>query len=144
MARRPQRKARSGIDSFVRNLFGSKRQVPAPVTAQRGAGRLLLAPHRPSPSEASTIASALAVMQEDQLLSGPIADNIGFLDPSFDQERMIQCAHLAGIHEEIMAMPMTYTSLTITRDMGSSRPRSSRWRTECATDLSSLEVEVAV
>jgi ATP-binding cassette, subfamily B, bacterial CvaB/MchF/RaxB len=59
-----------------------------------------------------------AVMQEDQLLSGSIADNICFFDPSFDQERMIQCSHLAGIHEEIMAMPMTYNSLI--GDMGSS------------------------
>jgi ATP-binding cassette subfamily B protein RaxB len=59
-----------------------------------------------------------AVMQEDQLLSGSIADNICFFDPSFDQGRMIQCAHLAGIHEEIMAMPMTYNSLI--GDMGSS------------------------
>jgi ATP-binding cassette, subfamily B, bacterial CvaB/MchF/RaxB len=59
-----------------------------------------------------------AVMQEDQLLSGSIADNICFFDQSFDHERMIQCAHLAGIHEEIMAMPMTYNSLI--GDMGSS------------------------
>jgi ATP-binding cassette subfamily B protein RaxB len=59
-----------------------------------------------------------AVMQEDQLLSGSIADNICFFEPSFDQERMIQCSRLAGIHEEIMAMPMTYNSLI--GDMGSS------------------------
>jgi ATP-binding cassette subfamily B protein RaxB len=59
-----------------------------------------------------------AVMQEDQLLSGSIADNICFFDHSFDQERMIRCAQLAGIHEEIMAMPMTYNSLI--GDMGSS------------------------
>ena len=59
-----------------------------------------------------------AVMQEDQLLSGSLADNICFFDPSFDQERMIQCAHLAGIHEEIMTMPMSYNSLI--GDMGSS------------------------
>jgi ATP-binding cassette, subfamily B, bacterial CvaB/MchF/RaxB len=59
-----------------------------------------------------------AVMQEDQLLSGSIADNICFFDSSFDQERMIHCARLAGIHEEIMAMPMTYNSLV--GDMGSS------------------------
>src|SRR4029079_5361107 len=32
-----------------------------------------------------------------------------FFEPSFDQERMIQCARLAGIHEEIMAMPISYT-----------------------------------
>jgi ATP-binding cassette, subfamily B, bacterial CvaB/MchF/RaxB len=59
-----------------------------------------------------------AVMQEDQLLSGSIADNICFFDPSFDETRMIQCAQLARIHDEVMAMPMTYNSLI--GDMGSS------------------------
>jgi ATP-binding cassette subfamily B protein RaxB len=59
-----------------------------------------------------------AVMQEEQLLSGSIADNICFFDPSFDQERMIECARLARIHDEMMAMPMTYNSLI--GDMGSS------------------------
>ena len=59
-----------------------------------------------------------AVMQEDQLLSGSIADNICFYEPSCDQERMIECARIAGIHDEIMTMPMTYNSLI--GDMGSS------------------------
>jgi ATP-binding cassette, subfamily B, bacterial CvaB/MchF/RaxB len=59
-----------------------------------------------------------AVMQEDQLLSGSIADNICFFDPSFDETRMIQCAQLARIHDEVIAMPMTYNSLI--GDMGSS------------------------
>jgi ATP-binding cassette subfamily B protein RaxB len=59
-----------------------------------------------------------AVMQEDQLLSGSIADNICFFDPEFDRGRMIGCAQLAGIDQEIMAMPMTYNSLV--GDMGSS------------------------
>jgi ATP-binding cassette subfamily B protein RaxB len=59
-----------------------------------------------------------AVMQEDQLLSGSIADNICFFDPGFDEERMIRSARLAGIHDEIMMMPMTYNSLV--GDMGSS------------------------
>ncbi len=57
-------------------------------------------------------------MQEDQLLSGSIADNICFYEPSCDQERMIECARMAGIHDEIMTMPMTYNSLI--GDMGSS------------------------
>src|SRR5262249_33104256 len=39
-------------------------------------------------------------------------------DPGFDQERMIERAKAAGIHDEIMAMPMTYNSLI--GDMGSS------------------------
>jgi ATP-binding cassette, subfamily B, bacterial CvaB/MchF/RaxB len=59
-----------------------------------------------------------AVMQEDQLLSGSIADNICFFDPAFDQERMILCAQMAGVDKEIMAMPMGYNSLI--GDMGSS------------------------
>jgi len=73
------------------------------------------------------------VMQDDQLLSGSIADNICFFDPSFDQERMINCAHLAGIHEEIMAMPMTYNSLI--GDMGSSLSGGQRQRVMLARAL---------
>ncbi|MGB9350442.1 MAG: peptidase domain-containing ABC transporter, partial [Pseudolabrys sp.] len=74
-----------------------------------------------------------AVMQEDQLLSGSIADNICFFDPSFDQERMIQCAHLAGIHEEIMNMPMTYNSLI--GEMGSSLSGGQKQRVMLARAL---------
>jgi ATP-binding cassette, subfamily B, bacterial CvaB/MchF/RaxB len=59
-----------------------------------------------------------AVMQEDQLLSGSIADNICFFDPAFDEKWMIDCAGLAGVHDEIMALPMAYNSLI--GDMGSS------------------------
>jgi ATP-binding cassette subfamily B protein RaxB len=58
-----------------------------------------------------------AVMQEDQLLSGSIADNIAFFDASADHDKIVRCAQLAGIHAEIMAMPMTYNSLV--GDMGS-------------------------
>jgi ATP-binding cassette subfamily B protein RaxB len=74
-----------------------------------------------------------AVMQDDQLLSGSIADNICFFDPSFDHERMIQCAQLAGIHEEIMAMPMTYNSLI--GDMGSSLSGGQKQRVMLARAL---------
>jgi ATP-binding cassette subfamily B protein RaxB len=74
-----------------------------------------------------------AVMQDDQLLSGSIADNICFFDSSFDQERMIQCAHLAGIHEEIMVMPMTYNSLI--GDMGSSLSGGQKQRVMLARAL---------
>jgi ATP-binding cassette, subfamily B, bacterial CvaB/MchF/RaxB len=74
-----------------------------------------------------------AVMQEDQLLSGSIADNICFFDSSFDQERMIHCARLAGIHEEIMAMPMTYNSLV--GDMGSSLSGGQKQRVMLARAL---------
>jgi len=45
------------------------------------------------------------VMQDDQLLSGSIADNICFFDEAFDLEHMQRCAELAGIHDEIVRMP---------------------------------------
>ncbi|RWP29844.1 peptidase domain-containing ABC transporter [Mesorhizobium sp.] len=59
-----------------------------------------------------------AVMQDDQLLSGSIADNISFFDPAFDHDHMVECARLARIHDEISAMPMAYN--TLIGDMGSS------------------------
>jgi ATP-binding cassette, subfamily B, bacterial CvaB/MchF/RaxB len=74
-----------------------------------------------------------AVMQEDQLLSGSIADNICFFDPSFEQERMVQCAQLAGIHNEIMDMPMAYNSLI--GDMGSSLSGGQKQRVMLARAL---------
>lgn len=58
------------------------------------------------------------VMQNDQLLSGSIADNICFFDSDFDQEWIEQCAQMAAIHQDIMAMPMGYH--TLIGDMGSS------------------------
>ena len=58
------------------------------------------------------------VMQDDKLFSGSIADNICFFDQEFNEQRLMTCAQLAGIHQEIMAMPMTYNSLI--GDMGSS------------------------
>jgi ATP-binding cassette subfamily B protein RaxB len=59
-----------------------------------------------------------AVMQEDQLLTGSIAENICFFATSIDEERLIRCAQMACIHDEILRMPMAYNSLI--GDMGSS------------------------
>lgn len=56
------------------------------------------------------------VMQDDQLMSGSVADNICCFDESFDLEWMKQCAETAGIHDEIMRMPMGYN--TLIGDMG--------------------------
>jgi ATP-binding cassette, subfamily B, bacterial CvaB/MchF/RaxB len=39
-------------------------------------------------------------MQDDQLLSGSVADNICFFDPDYNQEKLLQCTRLAGIHDE--------------------------------------------
>jgi len=57
------------------------------------------------------------VMQDDQLLSGSIADNISFFDPQIDMEKVHKASMLAQIHHEIMAMPMNYMSMI--GDMGS-------------------------
>jgi len=59
-----------------------------------------------------------AVMQEDQLLSGSIADNICFFANSPDDEWMKECATMSNIHDDILKMPMGYNSLI--GDMGSS------------------------
>lgn len=58
-----------------------------------------------------------AVMQNDQLLSGSIMDNICFFSPKPDIEQAMQCAELAAIHQDIAAMPMGYN--TLIGDMGS-------------------------
>lgn len=59
-----------------------------------------------------------AVMQDDQLFAGSIADNISFFDTAHDQERIEAAARLAAIHDEIAAIPMGYHSLI--GDMGNS------------------------
>jgi ATP-binding cassette subfamily B protein RaxB len=57
-----------------------------------------------------------AVMQEDQLLAGSIGENIAFFDPRQDQGRIEESARVAAIHDEIVAMPMGYS--TLIGDMG--------------------------
>src|SRR6185312_601952 len=59
-----------------------------------------------------------AVMQDDQLFAGSIADNISFFDPDATPVRIEAAARLAAIHDDIVAMPMGYQSLV--GDMGSS------------------------
>jgi ATP-binding cassette subfamily B protein RaxB len=56
------------------------------------------------------------VMQDEPLFAGSIADNVSFFDPRPDMERVIECARLASVHEEIDALPMGYH--TLIGDMG--------------------------
>ncbi|MBK6744208.1 MAG: peptidase domain-containing ABC transporter [Hydrogenophilales bacterium] len=56
------------------------------------------------------------VMQDDSLFAGSIADNISFFDHKADPAWIEECARKAAIHEEIMAMPMAYS--TLIGDMG--------------------------
>ena len=62
--------------------------------------------------------SIAGVMQDDQLLSGSIADNIACFDDNLDMEKIVYHSQLASIHQEIMAMPMQYS--TLIGDMGDS------------------------
>ena len=59
-----------------------------------------------------------AVMQEDELFSGSIADNISFFDPNADMDAIRRAALVASIADDIAAMPMGYE--TLVGDMGSS------------------------
>ncbi|HVX05697.1 MAG TPA: peptidase domain-containing ABC transporter [Rhodanobacteraceae bacterium] len=58
-----------------------------------------------------------AVMQDDQLFAGSIADNIACFDPESSPLRIEAAARLAAIHDDIAAIPMGYQSLV--GDMGS-------------------------
>jgi len=59
-----------------------------------------------------------SVMQEDVLLSGSIQDNIAFFDGLNNTSKASECADIACISNEILAMPMGYH--TFVGDLGSS------------------------
>ena len=67
-----------------------------------------------------------AVMQDDYLLTGTLADNIAFFDPRMDEAAVRQAARLAWVDSEIMKMPMGYESLV--SDMGSALSSGQRQR----------------
>lgn len=56
------------------------------------------------------------VLQDDQLLSGSIAENIAFFTQNPDFEHIKHCARFAAISNEIEAMPLGYH--TLVGDMG--------------------------
>lgn len=57
-----------------------------------------------------------AVMQDDQLFAGSVAENIALGDESLDMEKIEAAAKIASVHDEIAAMPMGY--YTLIGDMG--------------------------
>lgn len=58
-----------------------------------------------------------AVLQEDSLFAGSLADNIALFDDAIDMDRVIAAAVAASIHDDIARMPMQYE--TLVGDMGS-------------------------
>ncbi|MHB8386233.1 peptidase domain-containing ABC transporter [Metallibacterium sp.] len=74
-----------------------------------------------------------AVLQDDTLFAGSIADNISFFDPEATPLRIEAAARLAHIHDDIVAMPMGYHSLV--GDMGSTLSGGQRQRVILARAL---------
>jgi len=74
-----------------------------------------------------------AVLQEDVLYAGSLAENIGFFDPELQMDRVQEVARLACIHDEIMAMPMAYE--TLVGDMGSTLSGGQKQRMLLARSL---------
>lgn len=62
-------------------------------------------------------AQVAAVLQEDSLFAGSLADNIALFDDAIEMERVIVAAAAASIHDDIARMPMQYE--TLVGDMGS-------------------------
>jgi ATP-binding cassette subfamily B protein RaxB len=52
-----------------------------------------------------------AVMQDEPLFAGSIADNIAFFDPEPDTTRIAECARQAALEAEVLAMPMGWHTL---------------------------------
>ena len=52
-----------------------------------------------------------AVLQDDLLFSGSIAENISFFEAGADRSHIEHCARMAAIDREIAAMPMGYDTL---------------------------------
>lgn len=52
-----------------------------------------------------------AILQEDQLFSASLQENIACFDEKIDLDRVQRAARLAAIHAEIIAMPMGYHTL---------------------------------
>jgi ATP-binding cassette subfamily B protein RaxB len=74
-----------------------------------------------------------AVMQDDHLFAGSLADNISFFDERGSQNAIEVAAHAASVHAEIIAMPMGYN--TLIGDMGSALSGGQRQRVILARAL---------
>lgn len=74
-----------------------------------------------------------SVMQDDQLFTGSIADNISFFDEDADQTAIEVAAKAASIHDDIVGLPMGYH--TLIGDMGTSLSGGQRQRVVLARAL---------
>ena len=83
---------------------------------QPQAGDVIISGHSVCTSRASVLGKVGFVLQDDSLFAGTISENISFASDVADMARVEECARLACLHDEIMAMPMAYG--TLIGDMG--------------------------
>lgn len=74
-----------------------------------------------------------AVLQDDHLFAGSIADNIALFDDAPEIQRIVSAAAAAAIHDDISRMPMGYE--TLVGDMGSSLSGGQKQRVVLARAL---------
>jgi ATP-binding cassette subfamily B protein RaxB len=67
-----------------------------------------------------------AVLQDDHLFAGSLAENIALFDEMPDMRRIMKSAELAALHDEIDLMPLGYE--TLVGDMGSALSGGQRQR----------------
>jgi ATP-binding cassette subfamily B protein RaxB len=84
---------------------------------QPQAGEVFVGGHSIATGRAAMHGKVGFVLQDDSLFGGTIAENISFAADTADMSRVEECARLACLHDEIMAMPMAYG--TLIGDMGS-------------------------
>lgn len=79
-------------------------------------GDVIIDGHSVCASRAAMLGKVGFVLQDDSLFTGTIAENIAFAADDADMARVEECARLACLHDDIMAMPMGYS--TLIGDMG--------------------------
>lgn len=83
---------------------------------QPQSGDVLIGRHSVVAGRAAALSKVGFVLQDDSLFGGTIAENIAFASDTPDASRVEECARLACLHDEIVAMPMGYD--TLIGDMG--------------------------
>jgi len=115
----------AGKSTLMRILLGLMRPQ---------SGRLLIDGQPLGPTNTTAWRARIsAVMQDDHLLSGTLADNICFFAEHANMQHVEHAARMARIHDTIMAMPMGYQSLI--GDMGNALSAGQRQRVLLARAL---------
>ena len=84
---------------------------------QPQSGDVLINGHSVCTSRAAVLGKVGFVLQDDSLFAGTVSENIAFASDVADMARVEECARLACLHDEVMAMLMGYS--TLIGDMGS-------------------------